>query len=159
MLLADPRVRLLLAAPGREVAATELVGGPEALALAAREAHDALLDDRAKAAYRRRVRELQAELDDADEAGDAERSERARGELDVLLDELRRAVGLAGRDRPTGATAERARVTARKAIASTLQRIAEHEPELGRLLRTAVRTGLFCSYEPPPLAPIEWELG
>lgn len=150
-------LHVLLSAPGREIAATDLVGS-QASELASREAHHALLDGRAKAAYRQRVRDLQQELDEAEAASDIERAAGLRAELDLLLDELRRAVGLGGRDRVAPSVVERARVTVRKAIAASIERIASHDPHLGYVLRTGVQTGHRCSYQPNPADPIEWEL-
>jgi hypothetical protein len=54
------------------------------------------IDAQARAAYTARVRELQAELDDADAVGDPERGARAQQELDFLTGELTAAYGLRG---------------------------------------------------------------
>ncbi|MDH4363901.1 MAG: hypothetical protein OEY41_12625 [Acidimicrobiia bacterium] len=161
-LLRDARglqhLHALLLAPGREIPATQLAGAAGASDRAAREAHHALLDDQAKARYRQRVRDLQEVLDEADANADYERAARARAELDVLLEELRRAVGLLGRDRMAGSTAERARVAARKAIAASIDRIAGRDPRLASLLESTVSTGHHCGYQPSPLTPVLWQL-
>ena len=81
---------VLLAAPGREVAATDLVSGPANVAapgLAALGA-DPVLDDRARAAYRTRLARLDEELAEADTHQDIERSARLAAERDALIDEL-----------------------------------------------------------------------
>src|SRR5438067_11907897 len=70
----------------------------------------AALDDRAKREYRRRLTELREELAEAEDWGDPERVAAAREEMETIAHELAAAVGLGGRDRPTGSTAERARV-------------------------------------------------
>ena len=67
-----------------------------------------VLDDAAKAAYRRRIEELRAEVDDAESCADLVRAERARDELDRVVDEIGRATGLAGRTRAFTDEAERA---------------------------------------------------
>jgi uncharacterized membrane protein len=51
-----------------------------------------MLDDRAKAAYRRRLSDLREELDEAKERGNVERAEQAEQEIDALTKELSRAV-------------------------------------------------------------------
>ena len=56
------------------------------------------------------------------------------------------------------ASAERARVSVRKAIADSVARIGEHEPDLGLLLATTVKTGTYCRYTPDPRMPVTWEL-
>ena len=84
-------LRALLAAPGTEIAALDLVAGGVGLRVAAAEP---VLDDAAMDAYRRRLAELAAELDAADQAGDAARAGRAEDERQAVLAELRRAAGL-----------------------------------------------------------------
>jgi non-specific serine/threonine protein kinase len=64
--------------------------------------------------------------------------------VEVLTDELVRAVGLGGRDRKVGSAAERARFAVTKAIRAAVRRVAEHEAALGRHLDVSVRTGVFC---------------
>lgn len=116
------------------------------------------LDPEAKAAYRRRLEELQSEVDEADAFNDPERGARARQEIEFLTDELAAAVGLGGQDRKAASSAERARLSVTRAIRSALARIAEHSPALGRHFDATIRTGTFCSYNPDPRVPISWEL-
>jgi len=160
----------LLSDPGRAFAAIELVGAPadrgpggaleEGLTIrgAGRDGAGPALDDQAKRAYRERIVELREELDEADAFHDPERAASARSELDFLAAELAAAVGLGGRDRPTGSSAERARVNATRAIRRAITRIAEHDPGLGRELDAAVRTGALCSYDPPPHLRLQWRV-
>ena len=117
-----------------------------------------LLDGAAKAAYRQRISELQEEIDEAESFNDPERAARARDELAFLVRELAGAVGLGGRDRKSGSDAERARVNVTRAIRTALQRIADHDPVLGRRLGSAIRTGTFCVYEPAPGDEPRWDL-
>ena len=149
--------RLLSAPPGREVAATELAGMDAAPVPVA---HDlgAALDARAKREYRRRINELQDDIDQADADHDPERAALARLELDALVQELRRAVGLDGRDRPTGSGAERARVNVTRSLKRAVAAIAEQVPALGAHLDRSLRTGRFCSYSPEPSTALTWEI-
>ena len=117
-----------------------------------------LLDAQAKAAYRRRLEDLRAEVADAEELGHADRAASAQEEIDALAHELARAVGLGGRDRPTGTAAERARVNVSRAIRAAISRIAEGAPSLGHHLSTSVRTGVYCVYTPDPAATPAWQL-
>lgn len=114
------------------------------------------LDQEALSAYRRRLAQLDAELDDADTRGDTERAERFHAERTALLDQLRTATGLGGRRRRTGATDERARTAVRKALVAAFSRIEPHDPGLARLLRDTIRTGTTCRYDPQPDRPITW---
>ncbi len=142
----------LLQRPGREVHALELMGavvdeggtGPQ-------------LDAVARAAYEERIRELQAELDEAEAAHDLGRAERATDEFDALVGQLSEALGLGGRDRRPGDTAERARQAVSWRIRAATKRIGQHHEPLARHLRGAVRTGTWCAYE-PELSP-RWDLG
>jgi hypothetical protein len=85
------------------------------------------------------------------------RLERLQDERDALLAELRAATGLGGRSRVVpGGAAERARVAVRKAVAAAIERIAELDPLLGRVLSDTVRTGSYCSYQPDPSRPVVW---
>ena len=126
--------------PNTEIPAWELVGGVDLGDCGE------VIDERARSAYRQRVVELQLALDDADDAGDWVAAGRARAELDQLMAALSEAVGIGGRMRRAGSAAERARVAATKAIKKALDRIEQHDVELGRHLRRSVRTGTYCSY-------------
>lgn len=148
----------LLAQPGHEMHVLDLVAADHGGMTVDRGDAGPVLDDRAKAAYRRRVRELEAEIDEARAWSDAERAARAEVELEALTRELAAAVGLGGRDRPAAASAERARVSVRKAIAAAISRIDEHDRDLGLLLSTTVKTGTYCSYTPDPRLPVTWVL-
>ena len=113
-----------------------------------------MFDDAAKAAYRRRVEDLRAEIDDADVCNDIERAARAREELDVLLDELRRAAGLGGRTRNFAHDAERARVSVRKAIIRALAAVRAADPILAAELDFRLVTGTRCSFTSSPVAAV-----
>ncbi|MFJ9728621.1 ATP-binding protein [Streptomyces sp. NPDC101209] len=114
------------------------------------------VDAVARAAYRRRLRELEEEARDADAAGDAGRSERIAVERDALVGQLAAAYGIGGRIRRTGSPAERARTAVTARVRAAVERVAAAHPELGRHLRTAVRTGTLCVYEPEQ--PPAWRL-
>jgi hypothetical protein len=118
----------------------------------------ALLDAQAKAAYKARLGELEAELEEAERFGDPGRAAAARGERDFLVAELARAVGLGGRDRRAASHAERARLNVTRAIRAAVASLARANPSLGRHLAVTIRTGRYCSYTPDPRAPITWEL-
>lgn len=116
-----------------------------------------VLDPIAKRSYKRRLSEIQQELDEAEDWNDMEREARLREEMDVLTRELAAAVGLGGRDREAASISERARVNATLAIRRALSKIAEYHPSLGEHLDTTIRTGTFCSYNPDPRAPTDWD--
>jgi hypothetical protein len=158
----------LLASPGVEFHALDLVGSTDAPPAAAagaaaqsdleargraEEDAGALLDPQAKAAYRERLEELREELEQAEAWSDPERAATAREEMDFIARELSAAVGLGGRDRKAASTAERARVNVTRALRAAIDRVAEHDPHLGHHLQATVKTGAYCSYRPEPGAP------
>jgi class 3 adenylate cyclase len=164
----------LLASPGREIHALDLVaeeaepapaGSSRALGAEGAILHVAaapgtfeVLDAAARAAYRRRLAELQDDLEEAEAFHDPERAARAREEMEALAAALAGAVGLGGRSRWMGSPAERARQATTKALKAALGKIARYSPALGRHLASTVRTGTYCRYEPDPRLPIAWKL-
>ena len=122
---------VLLAAPGREVAATELIAGVTTAAAAglAGLGADPVLDDRARAAYRTRLARLDEELAEADTHQDIGRSARLAAERDALIDELTSAAGLGGRPRRLGDVTERARTTVTARIRDAIGRIERVHPQ------------------------------
>lgn len=140
----------LLDVPGREVHCLDLAGGgvdqPDT---------GAVIDETARRAYEQRVRDLQGEVDDAEGDNDTGRAERARTELDALVGHLTEALGMGGRPRTSGSSAERARSTVTQRVRSTIRRIEAHHPRLGRHLAAAIHTGTYCSYDPE--VPVHWD--
>jgi hypothetical protein len=117
-----------------------------------------ILDEQAKKQYRRRLSDLREELEEAKAAGAVEKAERVEFEISALTKELARAVGLKGRDRRVGSASERARQSLNKTIKAAIDKIAELEPTIGGYLSRTIRTGTFCSYQPSPEFPINWDL-
>jgi len=115
-----------------------------------------MLDARAKEAYRRRLAEIEEDLEEARAMRDAGRATQANVERDFLVRELSRAVGLGGRDRRTGVAAERARASVTRAIRQAMTRIRQHHPALAKHLDHAIRTGTYCEYRPDPRVPVKW---
>ncbi|MET8251404.1 AAA family ATPase [Micromonospora sp. NPDC005197] len=151
-------LHLLLSRPGRDVPAVELLdpaAGPELVA-ARRMGGDPVLDDEAKARYRRHLTRLDEEIDRAAARGDERRVAALDAERGALLDELRAAAGLAGRSRRLGDEAERARKTVTARIRDTLRKLDERHPALSGHLRESVATGSTCRYLPPE--PLRWLL-
>jgi hypothetical protein len=116
-----------------------------------------MLDAAAKAAYKARLDELRAEVEEAERGNDPARAAKARAERDFLVAELARAVGLGGRDRRAASHAERARLNVTRAIRSAMANLARADPALGEHLSRTIRTGRYCSYTPDPRVPITWE--
>ncbi|TDC19298.1 ATPase, partial [Streptomyces sp. 8K308] len=136
----------LLRQPGTELPATQLLSPDGSFTPLG---GDPVLDERAKAEYRRRLDRLDAEIARAGRLGDADRAAELDAERAALLAELRAAAGLGRRDRRLGDQAERARKTVTARIRDTLRRLDDRHPELAAHLRESVSTGLVCAYRPP----------
>lgn len=138
---------VLVARPDADIHVLDLAGtGPEA----ATDTGDAgpMLDERARGEYRRHLADLEEELEDARDMGDAGRAEEIQGEIDFITAELARAFGLGGRRRRAGKATERARVNVRRRLTDAIKRIDAYLPGAGRYLESTIRTGTYCRYSP-----------
>lgn len=159
----------LLAEPGREFHALDLIAveygslprpryvDDEA---GSRDTGDAgcHLDDHAREAYRRRLLDIDEDIEDATRNNDPGRIALARADREFLVNELSRAVGLGGRSRRAASTVERSRTSVTRTLRYAIARIALHHAPLGEHLRHAVATGVYCVYQPDPRTPIHWEV-
>jgi hypothetical protein len=143
----------LLEVPGRDVHVRELDGG----ARPGGSRGGPALDATALAQYRRRLRDLEADLEEADRFADAGRAARLSAERDALVAELTRAVGIGGRVRRAGSDPdERQRKAVSARVKASIERIEAMHPPLGRHLRASIRTGFWCAYEPEH--PVAWRV-
>ena len=156
----------LLADPGRDLHVLDLVAaesgrlagvesGPGGSHTGTGDAGE-MLDGRAKDAYRRRLAEIDDDIEQARALEDTEREMQADAEREFLVRELSRAVGLHGRDRRAASASERARVSVTRAVRQAIARVSEHDPELGQHLDRTIRTGTYCAYVPDRSAPAAW---
>jgi tetratricopeptide (TPR) repeat protein len=160
----------LLGDPGREFHVLDLVVGDRSEPGTASRAAEPdlrfsggldagqLLDAQAKESYRRRLVEIETDIDEARAMGDSERAAQADTERDFIVRELSRAFGLGGRNRRAGSASERARVSVTRAVRQAMARIQEHNSPLGEHLDRAIRTGTYCAYLPDPRVPVAWHL-
>jgi predicted ATPase len=141
----------LLARPGRDVHCLELAG-----AGAEESSTGESIDAEARRAYEQRIRDLQAEIDEAEAHHDHARAEKAQVEFDAVVEHLTTALGLGGRARRGGSTAERARSAITHRLRATIRRLEDEHPALGRHLDASVATGTYCTYRPEH--PTTWDL-
>jgi TolB-like protein/Tfp pilus assembly protein PilF len=141
----------LLASPEREVHCTELMGTTTSFA-----DEDEMVDEKAKAAYAQRMKELKEEIAEAEANNDLIRSEKLKTELDGLTDHLSRSVGLSGRSRKLNSDVERARSAVTWRIRSAIKKIGAVNPSLARHLDHSITTGTFCAYQPE--RAVSWQL-
>ncbi len=144
---------MLLTHPRSEIPAATLLAGGAAPPPAQDEP---LLDRQALSAYQARLQRLTDAAESADRAGDVTNAARIAAERDAILAQLRGTVGLAGRRRSFTSQEERARVSVTKAVRGALDRIEAVAPQCGAHLRSSVRTGRDCRYQPAPGGPAGW---
>jgi tetratricopeptide (TPR) repeat protein len=147
----------LLRQDGRELHVGDLVagapppasepGGDGTIAAGLGDAGE-VLDPAARAAYRQRLQDLEAELAQATEWADAGRAEKLRAEIEFLRQELTAAYGLGGRTRKSADVDDRARKAVTSRIRESIERIGKEHPALARHFENAIRTGTFCRYQP-----------
>jgi hypothetical protein len=116
-----------------------------------------MLDPRAKETYRRRLAEIEDDIEEARAFGDTERAAQAASEREFLVRELARAYGLGGRARRASSASERARVGVTRAVRKAISRIGDQHPQLGEYLTHTIRTGTYCAYAPDPRTRNEWK--
>lgn len=159
-------LRRLLAEPGREFHVLDLATvrddtrrpATEDDGMFTLESGMPVIDEQARAAYKRQLLETEDDIADAESMGDLGRLELARRDRDFLVHELAAAIGLDGRVRRTGDPAERARTSVTRSLRYALAALAEQDPVLAGHLQLHLRTGLYCSYRPDPVAPITWDV-
>ena len=164
-------VERLLADPGREIHVLDLVavergslptGGivehGDDLHVGQGSSGLEVIDDVARDAYRRRLAEVDDDIEEATMLNDLGRMELAQRDREYLIAELTSAVGFGGRTRSVGGSAERARTSVTRSLRYALRRMAEHHPALAAHLEQSVQTGTYCVYTPDPIAPLVWDL-
>jgi pimeloyl-ACP methyl ester carboxylesterase len=148
--LAD--IATLVQNPGTGIAALTLVDGmPHA---ASGVSSQPLLDEQARREFRGRVRDIDAELGEAEAHGDLSRQSKLSEERQALLAELSAAAGLGMRARTFPSDAERARKAVTARLRDAISRVRSVHPTLGEHLDRAIVTGLTCVYK--PTQPIRW---
>ncbi|HEX3190505.1 MAG TPA: AAA family ATPase [Streptosporangiaceae bacterium] len=148
---------VLLAAPGRQVSAADLIAaaGAGQVGLAdLRMGADEVLDATARRQIRARLASLGEDIAEAESWNDPERAARARAERDALLRELAAAAAPGGLPRLLGDQSERARKAVTARIRDVIGRLEPVHPALASHLRESVTTGTRCSYSPP--TPVSW---
>lgn len=136
-------IQRLLSAPEQEIHCLELMG-----AAFETDTGEAILDDAAKKDYQKKIRELQADIREAEDMHDLERAARLSQEYEKLVAHLTAALGLGGKLRKTGSAVEKARSAVTWRIRSAIRKIEKHHPALARHLDQSIKTGTLCRYAP-----------
>lgn len=115
-----------------------------------------ILDARARAEYRDRLRELCEERERAERDHDLGLLRKVEQEIDAIEAYLTAATRRGGGARGTVSPAERARVNVRNCFTAALRAVASHNAGLARHFVSTIKTGTFCSYVPD--RSVDWML-
>jgi predicted ATPase len=140
-------LRELVSRPREAVAALSLIAADAEEPISIGDAGPQI-DREALRQYRRRLAELDVELDEAEAANDVARHTKRTAEREALIQELARATGLGGKPRRTGSPTEKARLNVTRTIRHAIAYLGTAHPELGTHLAESIVTGVACSYEP-----------
>jgi hypothetical protein len=116
----------------------------------------AMFDSQTEDDLRREIGRLSEEHQEAREAFDEARQRELEDEIDALERYRRAGHAMGGRPRPIDEPAERARKAVSNRIRDALRNIRQVDRHLANHLDGAIRTGTFCSYNPPE--PTAWQL-
>ncbi|MEI9951666.1 MAG: NB-ARC domain-containing protein [Pseudomonadota bacterium] len=140
-------LRELVSRPRSPVLVLSLIAAPTEEPLPVGDAGP-LLDREALRQYRKRLADLDEELDDAEAKHDVARHAKRSTEREALVKELARATGLGGKPRRAGSPTERARLNVTRTVRHAITYLATALPELAAHLDESVVTGISCCYEP-----------
>lgn len=140
-------LRELVSRPRAPVLSLSLIAAPSEEPVPVTDAGP-MLDREALRQYRKRLAELDEELDDAEARHDAARYAKRSAERDALLQELARATGLGGKSRRAGSPTEKARLNVTRTIRHAITHLSTALPELAAHLDESLATGVSCCYEP-----------
>jgi hypothetical protein len=107
---------------------------------------DEILDPTARKEYKERLGSIEGELQEAEKNNDIGRVEALKHEKEMLSEELKDAMGLAGRPRRFATDAEKARKAVAGAIRTALAVIKKHHPKLAQHLNDRIDRGARCCY-------------
>lgn len=107
-----------------------------------------VFDHKAKEQYEQRLLTLQKLMKQAEFQQDFYTLEKLQDEYDQLIEHLSKALGLKGKVREAGNPVEKARSAVTWRIRHAIARIEGMHPLLGAHLSNAIKTGIFCTYQP-----------
>lgn len=135
-------IQKLLKQPGQLFHCAELMGST------LEDTGEKLIDEKARKQYQRKILELQAELEEAEQFSNFEQIEKLHEDYDQLVEHLSSTLNLNRKIRETGGTIDKARSAVTWRIRSAIAKIEQNHPLLGAHLSNAIKTGTFCTYKP-----------
>jgi len=113
-----------------------------------------VIDVRALSEYKKEIRDLEEDINEAENNNDFDRLSMLRGEKEFLEQQILAATDLKGRIRKMDGGSNKARNAVSSAIKGSVKKICQKHPEFGQHLQNSIKTGFFCSYVPEK--PISW---
>lgn len=140
----------LLEFPEKEFHCTSLFGtGVQATA-------ELVFDEKAKQSYKRKIQDLQQEIQHCEDHSNFERAAELQQEYSNLVDHLTTSLGMGGKTRKINDPMDKIRSAVTWRIRNAIQKIEKSHPALGKHFTRSIKTGLFCSYSPEK--PVKWIL-
>ncbi len=165
------RIACLLAEPGRELTAGEILAqtdpaGPSPMSQEEAELEGLrpevyagggmILDRRAEVHLQEAIRDLLRQRDDARDAGDTQRGALLDEQITQIAQELKVGTGLGGRLKPFADNLTKSHETVYQSIHRALPRITKAHPPLGKHLNRSLRRGTTFTYAPE--TDIRWHV-
>ena len=113
-----------------------------------------LMDARALEECWKRIKDLEEDIDEAEQNNNSEAAANAREEKQKLEAAISGSLGLGGRARPVGSRQEKARKAVSKAIHRAIRNIKKENQHLGDHLSNALYIGAYVSYRPE--SSVDW---
>lgn len=107
-----------------------------------------LIDDNARKQYKKKILDLQSELEEAESLSNYTKAESIQIEYDRLIEHLSKSLNINGRIREKGGAVEKARSAVTWRIRNAIARIEQIHPQMGAHLSNTIKTGTLCSYKP-----------
>ncbi len=115
-----------------------------------------ILDPDTKKEYKKRLEEIEEELEEANKNNDIGKDETLEEEKQKILDELKKATTIKGKHRPFSDDQEKARKMITEAIRRFLKVIEKRDKNLYNHFKESIKTGnMFCYI---PAQPTNWIL-
>ena len=115
-----------------------------------------VFDEKAKQSYKRKIQDLQEEIQHCEDHSNFERAAELQQEYSTLVDHLTASLGMGGKTRKVNDPMDKMRSAVTWRIRNAIQKIEKSHPALGKHLAYSIKTGLFCSYCPEK--PVKWVL-
>ena len=148
-------LRELVSRPREPVPALSLIAAQSEEPLAVGDAGPQL-DREALRQYRRRLAELDEQIEEAEAHNDVAQHAKRSAEREAIVGELARATGLGGKPRRTGSPTEKARLNVTRTIRHAIAYLSNTVPELASHLDESLVTGVSCCYE--PRVNVSWQI-